>query len=796
MYASNAARFEQAYRDIADVIKIAGREDPGANIFKLVHDWLRGCGGTWLMILDNVDDADFFVNAQAPIQSQSSDCRTLRPLRDYLPQSQNGSILITTRSQESALKLSEWNDLIRVDSMTPSNAVELLEKKLESTEQRNDEDYVELAAALEFMPLAIVQAAAYISQGESRCSVQQYLTEFRKSDRRKTSLLDLEGGQLRRDGEAKNSIIITWQISFDYIHRTRPSAADLLSLMSFFDRQGIPESLVRDRAQAENGPGSREEPYSGDGQGNSNEDDSDIDSDSDSISESDKDNEFEKDVRILRDYSFISYDTNQTFEMHSLVQLATRKWLKANGQLEVWKQCYTKNLSAKFPTEEHENWIECQALFPHVKSAVTQRPKGEESLREWASLLHNAARYSWRKWSITEAVDLSEIAMKIRKKILGQEHKETLASMGMLSLAYGLGGRWKEAEELQVRVMETTKRLLGEEHPSTLTSMNNLATMLSRQGKYEEAERIHRQALPLIERVLGKEHPSTLTSMNNLAEVLSRQGKYEEAERIHRQALSLRERVLGKKHLSTLTSMNNLAEMLSRQGKYEEAERIHRQALSLRERMLRKEHPDTLTSMNNLAVILSRQGKYEEAEGIHRLELTLTERVLGKEHPYTLTSMNNLASVLGMQGKYEEAKRIHQQALSLRERVLGKEHPSTLTSMNNLAEMLRNQGKYEEAERIHRQALILTERVLGKKHPDTLGSMNNLASVLSNQGKYEEAERIHRQTLLLIETVLGKEHPSTLTSMNNLALVLSRQGKYDEAERLSTSSCTIKHGQD
>ena len=756
MYASNAARFEQAYRDIADVIKIAGREDPRADIFKLVHDWLRGCGGTWLMILDNVDDADFFVNAQAPIQSQSSDSgrRTLRPLRDYLPQSKNGSILITTRSQESALKLSERNDLIPVEPMVSSNAVELLEKKLESREQRNNKDHVELAAALEFMPLAIVQAAAYISQGESRCSVQQYLAEFRKSDRRKTSLLDREGGQLRRDVEAKNSIIITWQISFDHIHRTRPSAADLLSLMSFFDRQGIPESLVRDRAQAENGPGSREEPHSGDGQGNSNEDDSNSDSDSDSISKLDKDNEFEKDVRILRDYSFISFDTNQTFEMHSLVQLATRKWLEANRQLEVWKQCYIKHLSAKFPIGEHENWTDCQALFPHVNSAVTQRPKGEESLREWASLMHNVAWYSWRKGSITEAVDLFEMAMETRKKRHGQEHKETLASMNMLSLAYNSGGRWKEAEELQVRVMETTKRVLGKEHPDTLARMNNLALMLSGQGKYEEAERIHRYALALMERVLWKEHPDTLISMNNLALVLSSQGKYEEAERTHRQALALMERVLE------------------------------------------KEHPDTLMSMNNLALMLSRQGKYEEAERIHRQALSLMKRVLGKEHPSTLTSMNNLAEVLSSQGKYEEAERIHRQALALKERVLGKEHPSTLTSINNLASMLNSQGKYEEAERIHRQALALKKRVLRKEYPSTLTSINNLAEVLSSQGKYEEAERIHRQALALKETVLRKEHPSTLTSMNNLTLILSSQGKYDEAERLSTSSCAIKHGQD
>ena len=87
MHASNAARFEQGYRDIANVVKIVGWEDPKADIFKLVHDWLRGCEGKWLMIFDNVDDADFFVNAQAVIQSQSSDSgrQALELFRDYLP---------------------------------------------------------------------------------------------------------------------------------------------------------------------------------------------------------------------------------------------------------------------------------------------------------------------------------------------------------------------------------------------------------------------------------------------------------------------------------------------------------------------------------------------------------------------------------------------------------------------------------------------------------------------------------------------------------------------------------------
>lgn len=54
--------------------------------------------------------------------------------------------------------------------------------------------------------------------------------------------------------------------------------------------------------------------------------------------------------------------------------------------------------------------------------------------------------------------------MKARKNILGPEHRETLGSMSQVGLTYSLGGRWKEAEELELQVMETNKRVLGKEH--------------------------------------------------------------------------------------------------------------------------------------------------------------------------------------------------------------------------------------------------------------------------------------------------------------------------------------------
>jgi Tetratricopeptide repeat len=55
-------------------------------------------------------------------------------------------------------------------------------------------------------------------------------------------------------------------------------------------------------------------------------------------------------------------------------------------------------------------------------------------------------------------------------RVLGQEHLDTLNSIGILASTFWNQGRWKEAEELDVQVMETRKRVLGQEHLDTLTA--------------------------------------------------------------------------------------------------------------------------------------------------------------------------------------------------------------------------------------------------------------------------------------------------------------------------------------
>ncbi|KAH6694334.1 hypothetical protein BKA61DRAFT_647691 [Leptodontidium sp. MPI-SDFR-AT-0119] len=749
VYAGTAERFEQAYRSIAIELDLPGSDDPKTDVLGLFSRWLSDIdNGRWLMILDNADDIDIFRQMQGEGSQTGSGTQHAVPISSYIPQTTTGSVLLTTRDRRAASWLSTgYTSVIPVNLMDSKDAEQLLCINIPEG-LSNSSDRAELVKELDCLPLAITQAAAYISAKAIRMSVSKYLTLYLQDEQSQSRLLDEESGDLRRDPGVPNSVIRTWQISFDQIKRNKPQAAELLSLIAMFDRQGIPEFLLC--VQYPN-------PL-----------------------------DLEDALAPLDEFSLITTEKGgKTFEMHRLVQLATRKWLELYEEAERWQGEAIEVVVKAFPSGDYSNWKTCETLSPHALEVLKYELKSSQSLLERASLLYNMAWYSWLQGHYEIAKAESQESLAARKHLLQGDDRRIFDSIGMLGLVLDSQGKYDEAEAMHREALQLRTEVLGQRHPSTLTSMSNLAGVLDSQGKYDEAEAMHREALQLCTEVLGQKHPSTLTSMNNLAEVLLSQGKYDEAESMHREELQLRTEVLGQKHPSTLMSMNNLAEVLVSQGKYDEAEAMHREELQLKTEVLGQKHPSTLTSMNNLAQVLVRQGKYDEAEAMHREALQLCTEVLGQKHPSTLTSMNNLAEVLVRQGKYDEAEAMHREALQLRTEVLGQKHPSTLMSMNNLAEVLVRQGKYDEVEAMHREALQLRTEVLGQKHPSTLMSMNNLAGVLVRQGKYDEAEAMHREALQLCTEVLGQKHPSTLTSMNNLAQVLVSQGKYDEAETLN-----------
>jgi tetratricopeptide (TPR) repeat protein len=519
IHASNIDRIEQGYREIAERVKIPSRDDPKVNILELVAKWLQNeSKGTWLLVLDNLDDGAVLLTPQAAKlgpQSSNREGHFRRSLSAYLPQSQNGTILITTRTRSVTTQLVEQRDIIPINPMIDTDARELLQRKLDGL--TSEQDLQELASILEYMPLAIVQAAAYIQQKGARYSVRRYIKAFQKNEKLQTSLLNYEAGQLRRDPDAKNSIMITWQISFDEIREKWPASADLLSLMSYFDRQGIPKDVLKVRLRGEEeiqGSTQQEEGGTADDEKDEGEDIKD-----DGGSEVNDDGVFEEAVEQLRSYSFMSIgEDGRTFEMHGLVQLATRKWLEMHREDERWKSQFSRKLNIVFPNGEYENWGLCKKLFPHAKSAERQQPKEDGSVRDWAQILRKAGWYANAKGDYVEAERMCELSARALRKLLGDNDVETSYSLGQLALIYWSQGRWTEAEKMEVQVMETRRRVLGEEHPDTLTSMHNLAYTMIDQGRRVEAIKLMTKCVQMRNRVLGTEHPDALSSAKALAD--------------------------------------------------------------------------------------------------------------------------------------------------------------------------------------------------------------------------------------------------------------------------------------
>jgi tetratricopeptide (TPR) repeat protein len=433
-------------------------------------------------------------------------------------------------------------------------------------------------------------------------------------------------GDSRRDGAASNSVLITWQISFEHIQRVRPSAARLLSLMSLFDRQGIPESLLDGHYQ----------------------DGNDIISD------------FEEDLSTLISFSLIAADMDgHQFGMHRLVQFSTRKWLELRGKLDGWKEKYIILMADNYPEGWYENWKVCQELFPHASALTTYRPTDGNTLQAWATVLHNAALYAKEMGHYQKALDMDELAVNAREHVLGPDHPDTLMTINNLATALSYLDRDAEAEAMLRQNLGYWETLRGPEHPDTLTCANNLAAVLKDQGKHEEAETMYRQNLYRWEKLRGLEDPRTLMSANNLALLLASQGKCEEAETMHQRVLEGHGKVPAPEHPHTASGLSRLGLILHGQGKYQEAEIILRQVLESYEKVLGHEHPDTLVIVYNVASVLEDQGRLEEAETLSRRALRGYENILGLEHPNTLASICLLRRVLEGKGKYEEAEALH-----------------------------------------------------------------------------------------------------------------------------------------
>ncbi|KAH8588539.1 hypothetical protein B0O99DRAFT_582895 [Bisporella sp. PMI_857] len=708
-----------------------------------VKAWLSLSNNTrWLVIYDNYDNPKSARNADP----------TVVDIRHFLPESHQGSVIITTRSSEVKIgrclpitKLQNVQDSLKILSNTSGR--EALE---------NNADAVRLVEKLDGLPLALATAGAYLNQ--VAMSFLDYLHHY------KDSWAKLQKTSPELSSYEDRTLYSTWQISIDHVERRNVLSARLLRFWAYFGNQDLWFELLR-HGDSKN---------------------------LDWLRELTKDElSFHEAMRVLSDHGLVEAHKpslelveSRGYSIHGCVHSWTVHVLNKEWDYNLAKVAVQSVALHTYEGQADRPWMTERRLLQHAARCfyIILKDLLVDDDMDWVYFNFGLLYANQGKLALAE--QMYERALRGYEKALGAEHTSTLDTVNNLGNLYKNQGKLALAEQMYERALRGKEKAFGAEHTSTLQTVNNLGALYADQGKLALAEQMYERALRGKEKAFGAEHMSTLDTVNNLGILYADQGKLALAEQMYERALRGKEKAFGAEYMSTLDTVNNLGNLYKNQGKLALAEQMYERALRGKEKAFGAEHTSTLDTVNNLGNLYKNQGKLALAEQMYERALRGYEKALSAEHTSTLQTVNNLGILYADQGKLALAEQMYERALRGKEKALGAEHTSTLQTVNNLGALYADQGKLALAEQMYERALRGKEKAFGAEHTSTLDTVNNLGILYADQGKLALAEQMYERALRGKEKAFGAEHTSTLDTVNNLGILYADQGKLALAEQM------------
>ena len=504
-------------------------------IIAAVHEWLRQ-NGDWLLIFDNA--------------SKPAD------LRDYLPGSRAGHVLITSRNPN-------WGgiaDPLEVEVFQRDESVEFLIRRTNRTYQAAAG---ELAEALGDLPLALEQAGAYMEQ--TGASFARYLELFQ------THQQEL----LRRGSTAQGyeyTVATTWEIA---LQQLPTAAADLLNLCGFLAPVDIPRGIIE--------KGTVHLP--------------------DSLAAVVADDlAFEDTFGDLRRYSLMEVGDN-SWSVHRLVQGVVRDRL-AEDDRGTWAESAARLVNGAFPFDIQRNvdgWPLCARLLPHALAASAEAENLGVAAEATGPLLTAAGSYLGVRADFASARSAYERALAISEQALGPDHPTVATRLYNLgSILHHLGDPVGAKVQIE-RALAISEANYGPQHSHVAFGLNNLGAVLRDQEDLAGAKECYERVVAIFEATLRPDDPIVATGLNNLGMVLLDLGDLAGAKRHIERALSIDEGAYGPDHPDVAIRLNNLAGVLLALGDLAGARKRYERALRILTERLGEEHPTTVRVRNNLA---------------------------------------------------------------------------------------------------------------------------------------------------------------------------------------------------
>jgi tetratricopeptide (TPR) repeat protein len=486
-------------------------------------------------------------------------------------------------------------DIIEILEMEEHKAIHVLRNSLVDKQLlRDTESTRQLLNRLTFLPLAIVQAASFIN--ENSMTIMSYVELLDGQEQNAIDLLSEDFEDKGRYKSIRNPVATTWLTSFEQIRKHHPLAADFLCFMSCIQEKDIPVMLLPPETDIER----------------------------------------QKAIGILGSYSFVRVKSGGSLlDMHRLVHLATRNWLRSLNVSQAWQSYVLRRVSEGFPVvDQGRSRNEWRVIVPHALHILNHTAKEKPTIERTHVLF-------------------------------------------MVAWCQTYDGRFREAEPLFYEMINGTKTLYGPESSHVSSGLNGLGTIALSQGKSEKAIELFKEILEIKTKIYGLDHLQTSQGLIQLAGSYRMAKKFDSAEVLYKKAIRHYLVALGPGSSETVDAIFGLTMVFTSQGKVWDTVELSLLSLQIARHTLGSHHTQTAFAMIAVAMIYLEQWRLKEAEVLFTEAFDIQKDLLGPEHPTTIRSMGYLATTLAYQGRRDEALVMMRECIHFHSQIFGEDHPFT-----------------------------------------------------------------------------------------------------------------------
>jgi tetratricopeptide (TPR) repeat protein/transcriptional regulator with XRE-family HTH domain len=675
------------YRILAHLFRLPEQDRSDHRFLReAVRRWFQ-CHTGWLLIFDNVED--------------------LEMLHTMLPDTSQGYILITTRSQN----IGTFGNQIVLQKMEPAEGVLLLlqrarllspDEPLEAAPSSVRTQAETLVELLDGLPLALDQAAAYME--EAACSVSEYLDRYAIY---REDLLSTRGAL---SSHHPASVTATLSLAIQQVEQASPTAVDLLRMLAFLHADAMPEEFITEAGKA---LGQLLQPLC-----------------SDPLA-------LDEAIKKLRRYSLLHrVPETKTLSTHRLLQTIVQDGMDEEER-KLWMERLIQALLQIFPAYDDDDagyTIEaqplCQKCLPHMLVFAASLKKWEMVSLDAGELLYRAAAYLQYWGDAAQSIFLLLQALDMVTKIVGREHATIADYLSMLATSYILVKQYVQAEACYREALTIRKKVRGPNHPEVASSLRQLAGLLCREKMYIQAESLAQEALAIEEYAHGPHHYRVALTLSLLGTTAAWKGEHVQAELLLQRALNMYENTLGADHFSAAACLRNLGYLCSLQTDYVQAVAFYQKALSIYEKNLGPYHQLTALTLKNIGNNYFLCNNYLKAEKYYKKALALLEKISEMALLDIACTLIDLGQLYLIQSRLHLAQHCLQRALV----VVGETHRIEQVDQEELTRCLLLIGDRLLAQGEQRDAHIYYQRArtLGDKRENYINPCSHRDSSFPN----------------------------------------------------------------